>query len=144
VYEQLEGLARAKSIQLEPVEIQDVAVQADPLWIRQIMVNLVSNAIKYTPSEGRVEIKLTLQKHDESGITEAVFAVTDNGPGIAAEHLPHLFDRFYRVDSGRSRDAGGVGLGLNIAQWAAESHGGRIEVESEVGTGTIFRLVLPI
>jgi Signal transduction histidine kinase len=74
----------------------------------------------------------------------ALVHVTDTGPGIPAEHLSKIFDRFYRVDSGRSRDAGGVGLGLNIAQWAAHAHGGEITVESEVGKGTTFTLQLPL
>ena len=67
----------------------------------------------------------------------------DTGPGIPEEHLPHIFDRFYRVDSGRSRDQGGSGLGLNIARWVAESHGGSIEVESEPGRFTEFCVRLP-
>jgi len=73
----------------------------------------------------------------------AKLSVSDTGIGIAPEHLPSLFDRFYRVDAGRSRDQGGSGLGLNIAHWVAESHHGQIRVESEVGKGTTFTVLLP-
>ena len=137
VYDQLEPLARRKHITLDVSELEDAETSGDPLWLRQVLVNLLNNAVKYTPSGGTVILSLAVAGE------EARIAVADTGPGIPAEHLPHIFDRFYRVDSGRSRDAGGVGLGLNIAQWAAESHGGRIEVASEVGKGTIFTLILP-
>jgi signal transduction histidine kinase len=74
---------------------------------------------------------------------ESVIEVIDNGSGIPKEHQANIFDRFYRVDKGRSRETGGVGLGLAIARWAVEANGGRIEVESEEGEGSIFRIVLP-
>jgi heavy metal sensor kinase len=137
-YEQLEGLARRKQITLDIATMDEAEVEGDPLWLGQILTNLLNNAIKYTPEGGTVT--LSLEVIDQEGRV----AVTDTGPGIPAEHLPHIFDRFYRVDSGRSRDAGGVGLGLNIAQWAAQTQGGRIEVESEVGKGTTFTLCLPV
>jgi two-component system, OmpR family, sensor kinase len=73
-----------------------------------------------------------------------VLEVTDAGPGIGAEHLPHIFDRFYRADAGRTRDSrGGAGLGLAITRWAVEANGGRIEVDSTPGRGSAFRIVLP-
>ena len=137
VYEQLEPLARRKRIELDVKRLDDAEVHGDSLWLRQITINLLNNAIKYTPTYGAITI--TLESSDE----EARLAIQDTGPGIPREHLPHIFDRFYRVDSGRSRDAGGVGLGLNIARWAAEAHDGRIEVESEAGKGSTFTLVLP-
>jgi signal transduction histidine kinase len=149
-------------VRLDVAELVDAEAEGDPLWLRQILVNLVNNAIKYTPAGGSVTLTLTVDKgrktDDGRTITsvgptlntqhptpspEARISVADTGPGIPAEHLPHLFDRFYRVDSGRSRDAGGVGLGLNIAKWAAEAHDGRIEVESKPGKGSVFSLVLP-
>ena len=71
------------------------------------------------------------------------FVVRDAGPGIPAVHRERIFDRFYRVDTGRARDAGGLGLGLAITRWAVEAHGGRIELESEEGKGSLFRIVLP-
>jgi heavy metal sensor kinase len=137
-YEQLEGQARRRQITLDIGTMEEAEVEGDPLWLGQILTNLLNNAIKYTPEGGTVT--LSLEVIDQEGRV----AVTDTGPGIPAEHLPHIFDRFYRVDSGRSRDAGGVGLGLNIAQWAAQTQGGRIEVESEVGKGTTFTLCLPL
>src|SRR5262249_4646920 len=98
--------------------------------------NLLHNAINYTPEGGFVFLSL----RSEEG---AVLNVRDTGHGIPAEHLPYIFDRFYRVDSGRSRDQGGSGLGLNIARWIAESHGGQITVASEIGKGTTFTVRLP-
>ena len=83
---------------------------------------------------------VTLQKSGR----DAVLKVKDNGPGIAAEHLPHIFDRFYRVDKARSREAGGTGLGLAIVHQLVMLHGGEIHVESEVGKGTTFTVELPL
>ncbi len=97
---------------------------ADQTRIMQLAVNLVDNALKYTPSGGNVTI---------SAATEGdwgAFRVIDTGIGIAAEHLPHLFERFYRVDKARARSEGGAGLGLAICYWIAESHGGMIAVDS--------------
>jgi heavy metal sensor kinase len=139
VYEQMEGIARRKGVALDMEEMEDAPVLGDPLWLGQIVTNLVNNAVKYTPQGGSVTLSV---RADAGGF--ASLAVADTGPGIPVEHLPHIFDRFYRVDSGRSRDAGGVGLGLNIAQWAAESHGGALEVVSEVGKGTTFTLKIPL
>lgn len=161
VYEQLEGIARRKGVALNIGEMEEAKVEGDPLWLTQIVTNLLNNALKYTPAGGQVTLSLTTQDGGrETGgrIPEsplhpftpspaqsfARLTISDTGPGIPPEHLPHIFDRFYRVDSGRNRDAGGVGLGLNIARWAAEAHNGRIEVESEVGRGTAFTLCLPL
>jgi signal transduction histidine kinase len=85
-------------------------------------------------------VTVTLQRNGK----DAVLAVQDNGPGIPAEHLPHIFDRFYRVDKARSRDAGGTGLGLSIVHQLVMLHGGEIHVESEVGKGTTFIVQLPL
>jgi len=100
--------------------------------------NLVTNAIRYTPTGGRVAVAW-----NKRGNGSAAFEVRDSGPGIAAEHLARLGERFYRVDGGRSRETGGTGLGLAIAKHAVRRHGGELEVESQVGTGSTFRLVLP-
>ncbi len=150
VYEQLEPLAHRRAVALDLGEMVEVEVQGDTLWLGQIATNLVNNAIKYTPEGGTVTLTVKLASTDSApgngsipNAAEARLSVSDTGPGIPAEHLPRIFDRFYRVDSGRSRDAGGVGLGLNIARWAAEAQAGRIEVESEVGVGTTFTLFMP-
>jgi len=102
-----------------------------------LFLNLVDNAIKYTPEGGRV----TLSWRREDGWVRV--DVSDTGVGIPPEDLPHIFERFYRVDKARSRERGGTGLGLSIAQWIAHAHGGRIEVESQVGQGTTFTVWLP-
>lgn len=111
---------------------------ADRTKLQQVVYNLMENAFKYTQNGGKVTV--TLQKSGR----DAVLKVKDNGPGIAAEHLPHIFDRFYRVDKARSREAGGTGLGLAIVHQLVMLHGGEIHVESEVGKGTTFTVELPL
>jgi two-component system phosphate regulon sensor histidine kinase PhoR len=100
--------------------------------------NLVTNAVRYTPVGGHIDVAW---KISEEG--QAVFSVTDNGVGIAAEHLPRLSERFYRVDRSRSRDSGGTGLGLAITKHIAQRHGGSFQVQSELGSGSCFSLVIP-
>lgn len=100
--------------------------------------NLVTNAVRYTPEGGQINVAW-----QRRGNGAGAFEVRDSGPGIAAEHLPRLGERFYRVDSGRSRDSGGTGLGLAIAKHAVMRHGGEMQVESTVGQGSTFRLVFP-
>ncbi len=100
--------------------------------------NLVGNAVRYTPDGGTIKVSCDVQA-DGAG----VIAVTDTGPGIAREHLPRLTERFYRVDGSRSRDTGGTGLGLAIVKHVAQRHGGELDIQSEVGKGSVFRLVLP-
>jgi two-component system, OmpR family, sensor kinase len=106
--------------------------------LKQALLNLVGNAVKYTPSGG--EVKLSLEK-DEEWVR---IAVRDTGIGIAPEHISHLFDRFYRVDKARARDAGGAGLGLSIAKSVVDAHNGRITVESQAGKGSKFTIWLPL
>jgi two-component system phosphate regulon sensor histidine kinase PhoR len=100
--------------------------------------NLLSNAVRYTPDGGRIEVSWRALG-DGSG----VLGVTDNGPGIAREHLPRLTERFYRVDGSRSRATGGTGLGLSIVKHVMQRHGGTLQVDSEPGKGSRFRLLLP-
>lgn len=144
-YEPMERLARRKNITLDIEAMDSVRLLGDALWLGQLITNLLHNAINYTPEGGSVVLSLAHvpDPNAPEGPGSAVLRVRDTGPGIPAEHLPHLFDRFYRVDSGRSRDQGGSGLGLNIARWIAESHGGQISVTSEVGKGTTFTVRLP-
>ena len=113
-------------------------VVSDPERLRGILENLVENAIKYTPPGGRVEV--SARAGPDGG---ALFTVADNGPGIAAEHLPRIFERFYRVDKARSRDLGGTGLGLSIVKHLAEGMRAAVSVESEPGGGTRFTVAVP-
>jgi two-component system phosphate regulon sensor histidine kinase PhoR len=100
--------------------------------------NLLGNAVRYTPAGGRIE--LAWGRLDDG---RAFIEVIDTGPGIAREHLPRLTERFYRVDGSRSRDTGGTGLGLSIVKHVVQRHGGEIDIESEPGKGSTFRLLLP-
>jgi len=117
---------------------QPVTAVCDASILRHGVTNLVYNAIKYTPTKGMIRVAAT-----RSPAGDAVIEVQDTGPGIAAIHRERIFERFYRVDDARSRDTGGVGLGLAIARWAVDANGGRIELETEEGHGTRFRIVLP-
>ena len=115
-----------------------VGVWADTLRTRQIVRNLLTNALRHTPQGGEVRLRAFRQG-------EAVaFQVADTGPGIPEEHLPHIFERFYRVDKARSRKEGGSGVGLTVAKGLVEAMGGRIFVESRVGEGTTFTFTLPL
>ncbi|MBQ8136493.1 MAG: HAMP domain-containing protein [Clostridia bacterium] len=111
---------------------------ADKSKLNQVIYNLVENAIKYTPQGGKIRVSLSRQGHD------AHLVISDNGPGIAKESLPHIFDRFYRVDKARSRETGGTGLGLSIVRQLVLLHGGSIHCESEVGKGSNFIVDLPL
>jgi signal transduction histidine kinase len=112
--------------------IAPVTVYGDPDRLKQVLVALLDNALKYTPYEGSVALSLTTDEH------YAVIKVSDTGIGIQPEDLPHIFERFYRADRARSRDRGGSGLGLTIAQSIVQEHEGSIEVESTPGKGSIF------
>lgn len=134
----LDVLLEERSQELSIEGNREVSAEADPLVLRQILINLLDNAIKYSPAGGRIQIRVL-----SSGLPEVVIEVEDGGPGIPAEHRDRVFDRFYRIDEGRSRDAGGAGLGLAIARWGADAHGGRLELKDAPETGSIFRIVLP-
>jgi signal transduction histidine kinase len=129
-------LAEEKGQSLE-VEAPPVPVRGDRTLLRQALVNLVVNAVKYAPE--RTRIRIGAGRRGDGAVIE----VTDQGPGIAPEHHPRLFERFYRVDKSRSRELGGTGLGLALVKWSAEAHGGRVELDSDVGRGSTFRIVLP-
>ena len=109
----------------------------NPPLLEQAVVNLVDNAIKYSPAGSAVDVALDFTPE------EIVISVSDHGPGVPREHLPRLFERFYRVDKARSRDLGGTGLGLAIVKHIAQAHGGRVSVDSRVGQGSTFRIHLP-
>jgi heavy metal sensor kinase len=115
-----------------------VWVKADAIALHRLLLILVDNAIKYTPSGGHCEIALSAQR------SNAQITISDSGIGIAKEDLQHIFDRFYRADKARSRNRRGAGLGLAIARWITDMHGGNIVVESEPGAGSIFTVSLPM
>ncbi|MBP3656374.1 MAG: HAMP domain-containing protein [Clostridia bacterium] len=111
---------------------------ADPGKLAQVCYNIIENAIKYTPDGGRITVRLRRTGRD------AVLEIADTGVGIPEEDLPHVFDRFYRVDKARSRDTGGTGLGLSIVQQIIRLHAGSVTVQSERGKGTTFIVQLPV
>lgn len=145
---QLQPQADAKRIRLRlQAEAELPALNADPQRIAQVLANLLSNALRHTPEGGQVVCRVTRGRSSagqettqEAGIT---IAIQDSGPGIPAEALPRIFERFYRVDSARSRSKGGTGLGLTIARGLVEAHGGRIWARSERGQGTEVAFFLP-
>jgi heavy metal sensor kinase len=136
VYRQVRILEPPVQIELTAVDQATVLGDADRL--KQLLLNLVENAVKYTPPGG--EVTLSLSKKEGW----VYFEVSDTGIGIPPENLPHVFDRFYRVDKARTRAQGGSGLGLSIAKWVAQAHGGAIRVSSQVGEGTTFSVTLPL
>jgi signal transduction histidine kinase len=117
---------------------EPIMVQVEPDLLRQAVGNLIGNACKYTPAGGMVQLRLFTSSH------QAIIQVEDNGIGIPQEDLPHIFERFYRVDKERVRETGGFGLGLAIAQQIIAAHGGDLSVQSEVGQGSIFQIELPL
>ncbi|MFN9718133.1 MAG: ATP-binding protein [Planctomycetota bacterium] len=136
---QLEGKAVAEGIDLlcEMPE-QPVFISADPRFMVQIPANLIDNAIQHTPSGGRISVSVRREKDF------AIMTVSDTGDGIAPEHLPHIFERFYRIDTARSRQNGGSGLGLAICRSLAEGQGGTIECQSEPGVGSTLIVKWPV
>lgn len=133
---QVEPLAAARSqtVTLTPAP---AVTYGDEDQLIRMLLNLLDNAIRYTPPGGRIAVDCTPANGS------IAIRVADSGPGIAQEHLPRLFDRFYRIDRGRNRAQGGSGLGLAIAQCIAQAHGGQITIESAIGQGSAFTVVLP-
>jgi heavy metal sensor kinase len=130
-------LAVEKQQAIELVGDDNITSTADRVLLRQALVNIVHNAIRYAPPETRISIR-TVRRD-----IHACIEVADQGPGLTSEHQGKIFERFYRVDNARARDEGGHGLGLAIAKRSIEHQGGRIEVESEIGQGSTFRILLP-
>jgi len=156
VVERLMPLAQRHNVDLSMGELPELKVQGDRQYLVQMINNLVENAIKYTAGEEKwVHVETGLDKNGK--VPMAVVRVKDNGPGIAGEHLPHLFDRFYQVDQARTRnsqaaeehdpadsESSGSGLGLSIVKWIVEAHAGEVSVQSEVGVGTSFEVRIPL
>ena len=145
--------AEARGVKLTRDIESDLQLHANPLLIEQAIGNLVSNAIRYAPRGSAIEISARTSEApgntfnntaNPSGTRMALITVTDQGPGIPEKHLPRLFERFYRVDTARSREDGGTGLGLAIVKHIAMVHGGTVTVESAVGNGSRFCLAIPL
>ena len=132
------GAATRKDVSLRRADKGAPPVVTDPERLRRVLENLVDNAVKYTPTGGRVEVTTSAGPSGTARIE-----VADNGPGIAGEHLARIFERFYRVDKARSRELGGTGLGLSIVKHLAEGMGASVSVESEPGRGSRFIVTLP-
>jgi signal transduction histidine kinase len=138
VFQEMSILAGSK-VHVRLNEIDQVYVNGDRDRLKQVFINLVANAIQYTPQGG--DVFLSLEKIGE----QARIICRDTGPGIPAEDMPHIFERFYRAEKSRTRrETTGFGLGLSIANWIVEHHGGRIEVNSQEGKGTTFAIWLPL
>lgn len=151
VLEMFEGVAEERGVELRSGLIEPAAVPGNRHHLRQVVSNLLDNAIKFTSLDSRDReskkrgfVLAELLRDEDAGIVRLM--VHDDGAGIASEDLPHVFDRFYRADKGRGRDgvAGGSGLGLSICKAIIDAHGGQIRVESESGQGTTFTVTLPL
>ncbi len=137
--EQLQHRATSRKVVLQlsaPAHVP--TLRGDPDQIMQVCQNLIENAIKYTHENTPIEITLT----QEQG--QICLSIRDHGPGIAREHIPRLTERFYRIDAGRSRHMGGTGLGLSIVKHIINRHRGQLQIESELGHGSRFEVILPI
>jgi two-component system phosphate regulon sensor histidine kinase PhoR len=132
-------IARNKGLAIEIIESPDTPVFADRDAIHQVFANLMDNALKYAPDGKKIEIGARKASEEE-----IQFYVRDFGPGIPSEHLSRLFERFYRVDKARSREAGGTGLGLAIVKHIVLNHAGEAGVSSELGHGSMFWFRLPV
>ena len=137
-YKKVEKLAVKKQIDFE-FHLEDISLKADSARLKEMFATLMENAIKYSPGVTKVKVAATKSGH------HAVIKISDQGVGIKATELPHIFDRFYRADQSRTKNkADGYGLGLSIAKQIAENHHGQIEADSRPGHGTTFTITLPI
>jgi heavy metal sensor kinase len=134
----VEALAADKEIKFAVDTQANLVVNGDKVKLRQLFINILENAVRYTPTGGNISVSLVRKE------LNTLTTISDTGIGIPPEHLPHIFERFYRVDKARSRADGGVGLGMAIAKYIADSHGGKIEVESQLGKGTTFYITIPL
>ncbi len=135
--DQMEIVAASKAISLIAKPEHDVMVTGDAGWLERAILNLLDNAIKFTPVGGRVDVTVSSKNN------HAVLEVADNGIGIDAQAVPHIFERFYRGDPSRSREREGAGLGLSLVEWIVRQHQGSVSVESQPGKGAVLRILLP-
>lgn len=146
VVERLTKMAKDKNVMLSYTTGEVENIRADVSKLEQVLENLVGNAIKYGKANGKVQVRWSLLTKAEAPakVPSVQLSVFDDGPGIPTEHLPRLFERFYRVDKARSREVGGTGLGLSIVKHIVQSHGGTVSVKSEPGQGTEFICIFPV
>jgi signal transduction histidine kinase len=137
ICDDMEILAEDKSVTLEKDIQPFVTIVADESRLHQMLINVIDNAIKYTPRNGKVRVSLSTRG------TQTKIEVSDTGMGISEEDQAYIFNRFFRVDKARSKDVMGSGLGLSIVRWIVEAHQGTIKVKSEIGEGATFTIVLP-
>ncbi|MDQ1723779.1 MAG: two-component system, OmpR family, sensor kinase [Frankiaceae bacterium] len=137
-----QALAPERSIEIEVADDEPPIAMGDPVRLRQVITNLVRNALVHTPSTASVTVKLSTLSED--GADWASLEVIDDGPGIDAADAGLVFGRFYRVEESRTRDQGGSGLGLSIVQAVVAAHGGRVELDTALGEGATFRVLLPL
>lgn len=151
--ERLAPLATRQGVALEAGELPELTVSGDRQFLAQMINNLIENAIKYTAPSPDRRVRVETALCSEGKVPMACLRVADSGPGIAPEHLPHLFDRFFQADPARTRGAAdhagatgsaGVGLGLSIVHWIVRAHGGSVCVDSAVGQGSTFEVRLPL
>jgi signal transduction histidine kinase len=131
-------LGQEDNIQVVLGQVMPATVMGDELRLRELLLNIVDNAVKYSHPGGTVQISLTVAEH------QARLAVTDQGIGFPSDVQKRIFDRFYRTDEARAHNKKGTGLGLAICAWIADTHKGHIEVQSEVGKGSTFTVILPL
>jgi signal transduction histidine kinase len=137
---QIEVIAQKKGVAIRADLPEGLPkVTGDGKRIEQVLTNIVNNALNYTPEGGNIDVTVT----PDAGRTGITITVADTGEGIPSDQLPHIFERFYRVDEARSKKSGGAGLGLAIAKQMVELHGGKIWAESEVGKGSKFSFTMP-
>jgi len=155
VIERMQPLAAAQGVELLVDGLPEALVNGDRVTLSQMLTNLVENAIKYSASASKPQVNVSTGSRQEDDHKMAWVRMSDNGIGISSEHLAHIFDRFYQVEASRSRgspadgdaniqDSSGTGLGLAIAQWIAKAHQGEIQVQSALGQGSTFEVVLPL
>jgi two-component system OmpR family sensor kinase len=138
IAEDMQILAEEKGIKLESIIEDNIIIMADYVRIHQTLINVIDNSIKYNRPNGSVLVRMQTDSQC------AVIRISDTGVGIPDDCLEHIFDRFFRVDKARSRDVDGTGLGLAIVKWIVESHHGTIDVESQLGKGTMFTIKFPL
>jgi two-component system phosphate regulon sensor histidine kinase PhoR len=136
--EQMRLLADERGIRIEMTQAQDAWIRGDDLWMRRAFLNLLDNAIKYSKDGGHIKAWVRV----EGASVQA--GLRDEGIGIPAADLPHIFDRMYRSDPARSRRTGGTGLGLALVKWIVDAHRGQIHVESRLDQGSTFEIRLPL